>query len=76
MIRELIKFWTFFDPKHKQIIIFNAHLHGNQQTYIICANMQIKIIIFRFGQISSGCLTTFSSQYIHHQKGYLISYKL
>ena len=41
-----------------------------------CANMQIKIIIFRFGQILSRCFTLLSRQCIHHRKGNFISYSL
>ena len=41
IVRKVIKFWKYFcDTKGKQIIY--ANLHGNQQSYIIYANMQIK----------------------------------
>ena len=71
---ELIKFSSVFGSKYKQKI--NAHLHSNQQTYKSCANMQIKIIIFPFGQILSRCFTILSRQCIHHRKGNFICYSL
>ena len=74
MFTELIKFSSVFGSKYKQKI--NAHLHSNQQTYTSCANMQIKIIIFRFGQILSTCFTILSRQCIHHRKGSFICYSL
>ena len=76
MFTELIKFSSVFGSKYKQKI--NAHLHSSQQTYryTSCANMQIKIIIFRFGQILSRCFTILSRQCIHHRKGNFICYSL
>ena len=74
MFTELIKFSSVFGSKYKQKI--NAHLHSNQQTYTSCAIMQIKIIIFRFGQILSRCFTILSRQCIHHRKGNFICYSL
>ena len=74
MFTELIKFSSVFGSKYKQKI--NAHLHSNQQTYTSCAKMQIKIIIFRFGQILSRCFTILSRQCIHHRKGNFICYSL
>ena len=74
MFTELIKFSSVFGSKYKQKI--NAHLHSNQQTYTSRANMQIKIIIFRFGQILSRCFTILSRQCIHQRKGNFICYSL
>ena len=74
MVWELRKFLSCFGLKHKQII--NVYLHRNQQTYTSCANMQLKIIIFWFGQILSRCFTIFSRQCIHHRKGNFICYSL
>ena len=69
-LERLLNSEHFCDNKGKQIL--NANLHGNQQSSIIYANMQIKIRISRFRYIFSSYFTYVT----FHAKTYTNDYPL